>query len=386
MRRRKIAVFGSTGSVGKSALAVIEHLSDRFQLVAIAAHQSVAEICLQAERYRPDFVLLSGQQAAEQVKFKLGRRFCVLGGMQALEQFAGSDEIDTLVMAMSGTVGLGAVLASLRQGKRVALASKELLVVYGEPLMRFSRRYRGTVLPVDSELAGIHQCLEGRDISDVRRVILTASGGPFRQTGPPVNAQLRQVLRHPVWKMGKKITVDSATLMNKGLEVIETVRLFGFRPDQVTAVIHPESVVHALVEFRDGSLLAQLSVPDMRLPIQYCLTWPERDAPLVHFLNFEQSKTLHFLPVDQERFPCFRLAYQALAAGSVGTCALNAANDVAVEAFLQRQIAFGDIPVIIKQTLAQFTGDKKRIRFSIPLLQQLEQQAREFARKLIGIN
>ncbi|MEN9979239.1 MAG: 1-deoxy-D-xylulose-5-phosphate reductoisomerase [candidate division WOR-3 bacterium] len=386
MRRTKIAVFGSTGSVGKSALAVIEHLSDRFQLAAIAAHQSVSEICFQAERYQPGFVLLSDVQAAERVKSRLGRRFRVLGGMRALEQFAGSDEIDTLVMAMSGTGGLGAVLAALRQGKKVALASKELLVVYGEPLMRFSRRYHGTVLPVDSELAGIHQCLEGRDVSEVRRVILTASGGPFRRTGPPADARVRQVLRHPVWKMGKKITVDSATLMNKGLEVIETVRLFGFSPDQVTAVIHPESVVHALVEFRDGSFLAQLSVPDMRLPIQYCLTWPERQNSLVQFLDIEQGMKLHFLPVDQARFPCVQLAYRALAAGSSGTCALNAANDVAVEAFLQGQIAFGEIPGIIRKTLAQFTGEKKRKRFSISLLQQLERRAGEFARKLIGIN
>lgn len=379
-----MAVFGSTGAVGRLALEVVAHLSDRLKLVAIAAHQAVTEICRQAERYRPRVVLLTDEAAAGRVRSRLGPGWRVRGGVQALAQFAGSDEIDLLVMAMSGTAGLEPVVAALRQGKRVALASKELLVVYGEPLLRLCRRYRGTLLPLDSELAGVHQCLAGRDIAEVRRVILTASGGPFRRTGPPADAPVRRVLRHPVWQMGKKITVDSATLMNKGLEVIETVRYFGLAPEQVTAVIHPESVVHALVELRDGSVLAQLSVPDMRLPIQYCLTWPERQASLVRFLDWERMWTLHFEPVDPERFPCFGLAYRALGAGSGGTCVLSAANDVAVAAFLGGRIALGRIPQIIEQTLDRFSSERQRQGYSISRLQKLERQAGDYARQLIA--
>jgi 1-deoxy-D-xylulose-5-phosphate reductoisomerase len=256
-------------------------------------------------------------------------------------------------MAMSGTGGLLATLAALQKGKRVALATKEILVGYGEPVMRAARRYGGTVLPIDSELSAVHQCLSrevqrtkdkgqrgGPDAAGVRRVILTASGGPFWRTGLPARARVADVLKHPTWSMGRKITVDSATLMNKGLEVIETCRLFGLGPEQVETVIHPQSIVHSLVEFNDGSVLAQLSHPDMRLPLQYCLTWPERLPSLVRPLTLHEVGRLDFHFIRHSDFPCLALAYQALGSGPAATCALNAANQVAVSAFLGGRIPF----------------------------------------------
>jgi 1-deoxy-D-xylulose-5-phosphate reductoisomerase len=383
MSKIRVAVFGATGSVGRSTLEVIEHLGTRLKLVAIVCQRSVAAAGTLAERYRAKVVGLSDPEAAAEAKKQFGRRYQVLAGYDDVNEYARAGDYDLLVMAMSGTGGLDAVLAALRRGKTVALASKELLVVYGETVMGVCRRHRATILPLDSELAAIHQCLNGRGVANVRRVILTASGGPFWRTGPPANAQPAQVLRHPTWKMGKKITVDSATLMNKGLEVIETVRLFGLKPEQVDAVIHPESVVHSLVEFCDGSILAQLSVPDMRLPIQYALTYPERSGSLVAPLRFDRYQQLRFLPVDGRQFPCLGLAYQALRAGSAGTCTLNAANEVAVNAFLAGKIAFGMIPDIIKSALERFTPKKDR-KYRLAGLRKLEAQVTDFTRNLIA--
>ncbi|MGB9742518.1 MAG: 1-deoxy-D-xylulose-5-phosphate reductoisomerase [bacterium] len=385
MSKIRVAVFGSTGSVGRSALEVIAHLSARLKLVAIACQRSVAVVCAQAERYRVPVVGVSDPEAGAAVQKQLGRKYQVLAGYQGLEEYSRVGDYDLLVMAMAGTGGLDVVLNALRRGKRVALASKELLVAYGEAIMGICRRYRAAILPVDSELAAIHQCLDNRGVANVRRVILTASGGPFWRQGPPPDASRAQVLRHPTWRMGRKITVDSATLMNKGLEVIETVRLFGLKPEQVETVIHPESIVHSMVEFRDGSILAQLSVPDMRLPIQYALTYPERLDSLVSPLSFERCRELRFVPVERHRFPCLDLAYQALQAGSAGTTALNAANEVAVNAFLAGKIAFGMIPDIIKSALEIF-APKKPKKYQLSELRQLEARVTDFARAVIAGN
>lgn len=384
MNKVRVAVFGSTGSVGKSTLEVIAHLGNRLKLVAIAAHQSVTAICAQAERYNPSVVILTDPEASVIAKKRLRTGYQVLGGNQAMSSYARTGDYDLLVMAMSGTAGLDAVLAALRRGKKVALANKEILVAYGESVMNICRRYKAEILPVDSELAAIHQCLNSRGVTDVHRVILTASGGPFWRQGPPVDARLAHVLRHPTWKMGRKITVDSATLMNKGFEVIETVRLFGLKPEQVTTVIHPQSVVHSLVEFRDGSVIAQLSEPDMRLPIQYCLTYPERMASLVSPLKIEQGLKLRFNSVDLKRFPCLGLAYRALKAGTSGTCTLNSANEVAVNAFLAGRIAFGRIPVIIKDALERFCSSGETHKYSIRDLRKLELRVVKFIQKNIS--
>ncbi|MEO0080350.1 MAG: 1-deoxy-D-xylulose-5-phosphate reductoisomerase [candidate division WOR-3 bacterium] len=289
-----------------------------------------------------------------------------------------------LVMAMSGTAGLPAVIAGLKQGKTVALATKEILVGFGAVVMRVARRHGGTVLPIDSELAALHQSLDGRNRSEVRRVIITASGGPFWRTGLPNHATVAQVLRHPTWSMGKKITVDSATLMNKGLEMIETVRLFALRPEQVETVLHPQSIVHALVEFQDGSLIAQLSQPDMRLPIQYCLTYPRRLPSLVQPLDLTRVGRLEFYPIDRRRFPCLGIAYDAIRSGGVAPCVMNAANQVAVDAFLAGRIAFGLIPDIISKTMA---AQKRMLKVGKTTLRSLllaERWATEFALGLVA--
>uniref|UniRef100_A0A7V3UZK1 1-deoxy-D-xylulose 5-phosphate reductoisomerase n=1 Tax=candidate division WOR-3 bacterium TaxID=2052148 RepID=A0A7V3UZK1_UNCW3 len=379
----RVAVFGSTGSVGRLTLKVIAHLKSLLKLDLIVARKSVGAICAQALRYQPGQVGLIDPLAATAAKRKLKGKYLVLGGNQALTEYARTGDYDILVMAMAGTAGLEVVLTALRRGKKVALATKELLVAYGEFIMKICRRHHGTILPLDSELAAIHQCLNDRPVADVERVILTASGGPFWQHGPPVDARLDQVLRHPTWKMGRKITVDSATLMNKGLEVIETCRLFNLRPDQVTAVLHPESIVHSLVEFRDGSILAQLSEPDMRLPIQYCLTYPQRVKSSVSPLKFDRERQLRFLPIDRRRFVCLELAFQALKAGSAATCVLNAADEIAVQLFLEGKIAFGAIPDIIKKALNRFTPQKPS-PYRLAELRRLELQVSHYVRNLIG--
>jgi 1-deoxy-D-xylulose-5-phosphate reductoisomerase len=240
------------------------------------------------------------------------------------------------------------------------------------------------VVPVDSELAALHQCLDGREPSQIRRLILTASGGPFWRTGPPPLASVRQALRHPTWQMGRKITVDSATLMNKGLEVIEAVRLFDVTPERVETIIHPQSIVHSMVEFTDGSVLAQLSEPDMRLPIQYALTWPNRLPSPVRPLTFAEVGRLEFRPTRPWLFPCLRLAYASLRAGPAGPCVLNAANEVAVSAFLAGRIAFGAIPAIIRTTLTRLGRKPFRGRDSIEWLLRLEAEAARLARSLIS--
>ncbi|MEO0050074.1 MAG: 1-deoxy-D-xylulose-5-phosphate reductoisomerase [candidate division WOR-3 bacterium] len=383
MKKTSVAIFGSTGSIGRSAVDVISHLIDRFQPFCIAAHQAVEQISLQAQRLKPRLVILTDPKAAEIARSKLGRGFKVLAGLKALADVAQSDEVDILIMAMSGTDGLIPVLKALRAGKRVALATKEILVAYGELVMRTARRYKGKILPIDSELCALHQCLDGRDIKAVRSLILTASGGPFWRKGLPEDAKLDEVLNHPTWKMGRKITVDSATLMNKGLEVIETVRLFGVKPEQVKTVIHPESIVHSMVEFVDGALLAQMSNPDMRLSIQYCLTYPERLASPVPPISFENIKPLRFFPVDLDRFPCLKLAYQALKKGPGATCVLNAANEIAVAAFLNHKIAFGKIPVIIAKTLKEHLRQKKARVSTLRALRKTENWAKGYALNLI---
>ncbi len=356
MKRQRIALFGSTGSIGRSVLDVARHLPERFEVGVLAANRSVRGICEQAREFRPAQVVLSDLAACEEARRMLGAETEVRWGPAALIDAAAARSTDTVVMAMSGTAGLLAAVAALEIGKKVALATKEILVGYGGPVMKIARKHGGTVLPIDSELSAVHQCLAGRPTSEIRRVILTASGGPFWRQGLPDRARLSDVLRHPTWSMGRKITVDSATMMNKGFEVIETCRLFGLKPEQVVPVIHPQSVVHSLVEFHDGSVMAQLSLPDMRLPIQYALTWPDRTRSLTRTLDLAGVGRLDFHAVAAGRFPCLDLAYKALRAGPAATCAINSADQIAVDAFIAGGIAFGDIPRVAGRVLADLDG------------------------------
>jgi 1-deoxy-D-xylulose-5-phosphate reductoisomerase len=384
VKKNRVAVFGSTGSIGRSVLDVARHLPGRIEVKALAANRSVKLITRQAREFKAKQVVLTDFDACETARKTLGPRHSVGWGPSPMIDIAASGSIDTVVMAMSGTAGLLAVLSALGHGKRVALATKEILVGFGEHVMRLARRHGGTVLPIDSELAAVHQCLGTRSPGDIRRVILTASGGPFWRTGLPQDASTMDVLRHPTWNMGRKITVDSATMMNKGLEVIETVRLFGLRPEQVEPVIHPQSIVHSLVEFRDGSVLAQLSEPDMHLPIQYCLTFPDRLPSLTRTLDLSGAGRLDFHPINRNRFPCLKLAFRALELGEAGTCCLNAANQVAVEAFLERRIAFGDIPRVIARVLAELAATSQPARPGIARLLRLESWAAAAARQAVA--
>ncbi|MBM3323183.1 1-deoxy-D-xylulose-5-phosphate reductoisomerase [candidate division WOR-3 bacterium] len=379
VRQKRVAVFGSTGSVGTACLQVLRHLGPEYRVSALAAARSVSRIVNQAREFRPEFVVLTDWDAFLEARRALGPGVKVGWGPAALLDAA---RADVVVMAMSGTQGLLPVLRSLELGQRTCLATKEILVAFGEPVMRLARRNHAEVLPIDSELCAVHQCLGGQDDRSMNRVILTASGGPFLNRPLPRRARLAQVLNHPTWKMGRKITVDSATLMNKGLEVIETARLFGLEPSQVEAVVHPQSVVHSMVVFNDGSVMAQLSEPDMRLPLQYCLTWPRRSASLARPLDLTRTRRLEFLPVDRSKFRCLDLAYRALTAGGGAPCCLSSANQVAVDAFLDGRIAFGAIPDIVEQTLYAFSGRSCPPRPGIKHLLKIETWATRHARSL----
>jgi 1-deoxy-D-xylulose-5-phosphate reductoisomerase len=355
---KRIAILGSTGSIGRSTLNVIENHPERFQLVTIAAGGNVEAALQQARRWKPKVLSLASQQDAE----KVGRQLRTEGlssieivhGQAGTVRAATHHEVDFVVSAIVGVAGLKATYEAVRAGKEVGLANKECLVAAGELITAEARKQGKPLLPIDSEHNALHQCLRGGRMSEVERVWLTASGGPFLNT-PKADFEaitVEQALNHPTWKMGRRITIDSATLMNKGFEVIEACRLFNLPPERVKVIVHPQSTIHSMVEFNDGSILAQLSVTDMRLPILYALTYPERVPSDLRF-NVLDLKRLDFAPPDLAKFPCLRLAYAAAEAGGAKTVALNAADEVAVAAFLNREIGFADIPRVVEQTLSE---------------------------------
>jgi 1-deoxy-D-xylulose-5-phosphate reductoisomerase len=352
---KRIAILGSTGSIGRSALSVVEAHPDRLQVVGLAAGNNVARFTEQIERFRPRAVAMASADALLRVtEGRAGWRPDPAGaGSDGLVAIATRPDVDLVLCASSGSAALEAVLAAIDAGKTIALANKEVLVMAGTLVTEAARRRGVVILPVDSEHNAIHQCLQGRSPEEVRRLILTASGGPFRGQSP---AELEAVgpedaLRHPTWRMGQKITIDSATLMNKGLEVIEAHWLFGVPADRVDVVIHPQSVVHSMVELVDGSIIAQLGLTDMRLPIQYAFSYPERWPSPLPSLDLTLCGPLDFHLPDHASFPCLGLAYRALEAeGSLPTV-LNAANEVAVDAFLKGRLAFTSIPKVIEQTM-----------------------------------
>ena len=359
--KQRLTILGSTGSVGANTLDVVARHRERFEVVALAARQQADVLFRQCVEFRPKIAVLLEPKAAEQLRLLLlqaGLDCEVRCGMQALEAAASLPEVDTVMAAIVGVAGLRPTLAAARSGKRVLLANKESLVTAGAVLMDAVRGAGATLLPIDSEHNAIFQALPrgcgAPDSAGVRRILLTASGGPFRSLSPGQLAEVTpaQACAHPNWVMGRKISVDSATLMNKGLEVIEAHWLFDARPDQIEVVIHPESVVHSLVEYIDGSVIAQLSNPDMRTPIAFALGFPERIAAGVEYLDLARIGALHFERPDTQRFPCLRLAYQALAAGGTAPATLNAANEVAVASFLTGALGFGQIPVLIEAVLS----------------------------------
>lgn len=353
--RKRLLLLGSTGSIGVSTLDVIASLGDRFEVVGLSAGKNVDLLREQVRRFRPRRVALLGGAHASGLRSDPDFAGVeVHAGAEGLLEMIRAERVDVCVNALLGAAGLIPTIEALRRCRRLAIANKETLVAAGEIVTREAAAHGVELLPIDSEHSALHQCLAGRPAADVARVILTASGGPFRAHSPRAlaNVTVEEALRHPTWRMGEKITIDSATLVNKGLEVIEAHWLFGLPAAGIQVVIHPESIVHSLVEFVDGSMLAQLGAPDMRLPIQYALTHPERLASPWPRLDLARVGALHFETPDAARFPCLRLAYEAFAAGGTAPAALNAANEVAVEGFLRETIPFGRIPEVIASVLS----------------------------------
>jgi 1-deoxy-D-xylulose-5-phosphate reductoisomerase len=354
----RVAVLGSTGSIGLNTLDVLERHRDRYRVFALAARNNIVRLREQCLRHSPRFAVVVDTAAAATLAAELrsaGSTTEVFAGEQALSDIAAHVEVDAIMAAIVGAAGLASSLAAARAGKRILLANKEALVMSGPLFMQAVREGGATLIPVDSEHNAIFQCMGGNRAAGVRRVLLTASGGPFLRTS---TAQLREVTpeqacAHPRWVMGRKISVDSATLMNKGLELIEACLLFGLPPSQVQVVVHPQSIVHSLVEYVDGSMLAQLGNPDMRTPIAHALGWPERLSSGVESLDILRAARLDFEAPDLERFPALALARGAAEAGGTAPTVLNAANEVAVGAFLERRLAFPEIAAVIEGVLAR---------------------------------
>jgi len=352
---KRVAVLGSTGSIGRSTLEVIAAYPDKLQLIGVAARSRIDALAQQVNAFRPPLVAVWDDAKSEELSRMISAH--PLAGADGLIEFVTHPEVDLVVVASSGQEALVPLVRAIQAGKRIALASKELLVMAGERIMPLVQEHGTTLVPVDSEHAALFQCLQGADPRDIERLVITGSGGPLWSwdAAAMANASQEQVLAHPKWSMGPKITVDSATLMNKGLEAIEAHWLFGVPYERIQILIHPDAVVHAVVDWCDGSSLAQLAPCDMRLPIQYALSFPERWASPLPRLQLTQRSGLRFFEPDLRRFACLRLALEAAAAGSSACVALNGANDVAVRAYLEGQIAFGEIPRFIEETLARHT-------------------------------
>jgi 1-deoxy-D-xylulose-5-phosphate reductoisomerase len=382
----RVAVIGSTGSIGRSTLAVADAHPDRVQVVALAAGENVSRFADQIEKYGPAVVAMASDAALAALHEELRQRGSAkpvtsTSGAEGLLAVATHDQADTVLFASSGTASLDAVLAAIDAGKRIALANKEILVMAGALVMERARQRGVDVLPVDSEHNAIHQCLHGRRRDEVERLILTASGGPFRSLSPAALQSVTKddALRHPTWNMGPKITIDSATLMNKGLEVIEARWLFAVTPDRIAVVVHPQSIVHSMVEFVDGSIVAQLGVTDMRLPIQYALSYPERWHAALPPLDLTRCGTLTFEPADTMRFPCLDLAFRALAGDPGLPIVLNAANELAVAAFLDGKLSFTAIPEIISAAMDEYESGGRHAVRTLDDVRAVDSAARRFA-------
>jgi 1-deoxy-D-xylulose-5-phosphate reductoisomerase len=378
----RVAILGATGSIGTSALAVAEAHPGRVRIVGLAAGQNVAPMAAAVQRHRPVAVSMSSADALARLGAAAGWLPPVTGiGAEGLVAIATHPDVDLVLCASSGTMALEAVLAAIDAGKTIALANKEVLVMAGGLVMDRARAKGVAILPVDSEHNAIHQCLHGHAAGDVRRLILTASGGPFRGRTRSSLAEVTpaDALRHPTWQMGPKITIDSATLMNKGLEVIEAHWLFAMPAAQIDVVVHPQSIVHSLVEFADGSMLAQLGTTDMRLPIQYAFSYPERWPAPVPFLDLARAGTLEFLTPDWDEFPCLRLAFRALEADRSLPIVLNASNEVAVSSFLEGTLAF---PAIAEVIAATMDGHRPAPVDTLAAVRAVDGWARETAQEL----
>jgi 1-deoxy-D-xylulose-5-phosphate reductoisomerase len=380
-QKKNIALLGSTGSIGRSTLDVAALHAERFRVAYLTAHRNIELLAQQIRRFKPRAVVV-----LEECNASVLRKFTngvteVLFGEEGLCEIVQRDDVDIVVSALVGFVGLKPTLKAIEAGKDIALANKETLVVAGELIMSAAQKHKVQLLPVDSEHSAILQCLRGEERKSVERLILTASGGPFRSLPKEEfeNITVAQALNHPTWKMGNKITIDSATLMNKGLEVIEAHWLFGLQPENIHVVIHPQSIIHSMVEFNDGSAKAQLSFPDMKLPIQYALMYPDRPAAPFKRLDFSEIRQMTFEEPDTEKFPCLALAYRALAMGGTAPTVLNAANEIAVQKFLEGAISF---PTIAETIAAALNAHTPKRNASLEDIVGIDAQIRTEAERL----
>ena len=384
---KRLAILGSTGSIGVSTLDIVGRFPDKFRVVALAAGKNLTQLIEQIKSFQPSLVSLSQEEDAKKLRQELPDfEGDIVWGADGLLATATHADADMVMAALVGAIGLPPTLAAIRAGKDVALANKEALVVSGELMTREAVQHGVQLLPVDSEHNAIFQALHGHKQERVKRIILTASGGPFlhRPAKDFQTIRIEEALQHPTWKMGNKITIDSATLMNKGLEVIEARWLFNLPPEQVSVIVHPQSIVHSLVEYVDGSVLAQLGIPDMRVPISYILAYPDR-LPLTHLpqLNLAEAARLEFVEPDYDKFPCLGLAYTALERGGTCPAALNAANEVSVASFLSGRIAFTDIADINKQVLTAHAVQPVK---DLESVLEADGWARAQAKKIAGIS
>lgn len=356
---KKLAILGSTGSVGRSTLRVVQHLGERACVKALAAHSNIDLLFEQAKQFQPDLIAVFDKEGAHTLQKRLPH-CTVLAGEEGLKEVATYGEVNFVVSAIVGTAGLLPTIAAIEAGKTIGLANKEVLVSAGEIVVKLAREKGVQLLPIDSEHSAIFQCLQGESNQDIKRIVLTASGGPFHTYSKKdlVDVTVEDALKHPTWKMGKKITVDSSTLMNKGLEVIEAHWLFGTSPEKIDVVIHPQSLIHSMVEFIDGSLIAQMNEPEMVNPIQYAITYPERLPGMFKTFDFSKYGCLNFALPDTSKFSCLRLAYQAMREGGTMACCMNAANEILVERFLNKEISWHEIAskledIMLKHSLQQ---------------------------------
>jgi len=380
---KNVSILGSTGSIGRNTLQVIEHLSDKFNIVGLAAGKNTKLLKKQVEKFKPKVVSLERAEDAQEIMQAYSHSgLRVVSGREGAEEIAQIEDNDIVVCAITGINGLLPTLAAVKAGKRVALANKESMVVAGSLLKKEANRTGAEIIPVDSEHSGVFQCLAKENRENIKRVILTASGGPFFLI-PKENIQkitLEEALNHPRWEMGAKVTIDSATLMNKGLELIEAKCLFDLHPQQLEILIHPQSIVHSLVEMKDGSVLAQMSTTDMRIPIQYALTYPQREKAPVASLDLSQIQSLDFFEVDTNKFPLIKIARRALKEGGSFPVALNAANEEVVEAFLKKKIRFSEVYDVIREAVE--AHDTREVN-SIEEIFQIDRETRIKTRKII---
>lgn len=380
---KHVAILGSTGSIGKNALSVIKQFPDEFQATVLSANSDIRQLQRQIREFRPKAVCVCRRQYAARLRPQVGSAIKVFAGPDGLSEVIRKSQIDIVLLAISGAAALPPLLQAIEAGHDVAMANKEALVSAGALVIDRAEKKKVRIIPVDSEQSAIWQCLRGEEKKHLKRIYLTASGGPLRTVNKKLFSKitLKQVLKHPRWRMGRKITVDSATLMNKGLEVLEAMYLFGVSADKISIVIHPQSIIHSMVEFQDGVVLAQLSVPDMRVPIQYALSYPKRLPGCIAEIDFFKLGRFDFEEPDFRKFPCLALAYRVAEESGTAPCVLNAANEASVHEFLRGRLKFSDIPRVIEQVLSRHHNIKR------PGLEDIEGQdnwARRQAREIIG--